>query len=219
MTKTIKFTSAFPEFQVPHPVPASRTVPEWYRKLPGTAEKTETVKKCVPILDALTSGYVITLPTDVYFNEDSKNFWYDSPVSINSDHHSIQTQGVDIDPGFDEQPHKWINFWKIETPKGYSCLFTHPLNRSDLPFKSFTGIVDTDRHPLVINFPFIMRKGFSGRIPAGTPIIQIIPFKRDEWKASVVDDKEYKEHPRAYEVDIPPYNWYKRNWWVRKSYR
>lgn len=214
----IKFTSCIPEINIPHPVPASRMVPEWYRKLPGSAEKVETVKKCVPVLDALTAGYMITLPVDVHFNNEKNSFWYDAPFQINSDHHAIQTQGVDIGPEFDQQPHKWLNQWRIETPKGYSCLFIHPLNRMDLPFRSFTGIVDTDRHPIIINFPFVMKKDFYGVIPAGTPIIQIIPFKRDEWSIDVVDDKPFKDHPEAHEVENPPFGWYKRKWWVRKTY-
>lgn len=218
MTKKITFTSCKPEYNIARPIPASRIVPDWYRKMPGVSDGTETVKKCVPVLDALTSGYVITLPTDVYFDSNNNSFWSDSPFALNSDHHKIQTQSVEIDPDFDDQPHKWINLWQIKTPKGYSCLFTHPINRTELPFRSFTGIVDTDKHPVIINFPFIMRKGFSGRIPAGTPIIQIIPFKRDDWKSEVVDNMEYKEDPRAIEVDLPPYNWYKRNFWSRKLY-
>lgn len=217
-TQKIKFTSCVPEINIPHPVPASRMVPEWYRRLPGSAEKVETVKKCVPVLDALTSGYMITLPVDVHFNNETKQFWYEAPFQINSDHYSVQTQGVEIGDEFDQQPHKWINQWRIETPKGYSCLFVHPLNRMDLPFRSFTGIVDTDRHPIIINFPFVMKKDFYGRIPAGTPIIQIIPFKRDDWSIDVVDNKPFKDHPEAHEVENPPFGWYKRKWWTRKIY-
>lgn len=216
--KKIKFTSWLPELDIPRPVPASKLVPNWYRKLPGAAEKVETVKKCVPVLDALTSGYMITLPVDVHFNEETKRFWHDSPLDINSDHFAIQTQGVEIGDEFDTQPHKWINNWLIQTPKGYSCLFVHPLNRMDLPFRSFTGVVDTDRHPIIINFPFVMKKNFSGVIPAGTPIIQIIPFKRDKWSSEVIDDKPWKQHPEAHEVENPPFNWYKRKWWTRKVY-
>jgi hypothetical protein len=216
--KIIKFTSSSPEIQLPHPTPTSRMVPEWFRKLPGAADKVETVKKCVPFLDALTSGYVITLPVDVHFDNENNRFTYDSPFEINSDHIKSQTQGVDVGPEFDDQPHKWINKWKIETPKGYSCLFIHPLNRLDLPFRSFTGIVDTDRHPLVINFPFVMKKDFYGVIPAGTPIIQIIPFKRDNWISKIIDNKPFKPHPEAHEVENPPFSWYKRKWWSRKIY-
>jgi len=207
-----------PDKDVPHPVPSSKLVPEWYRKLLGATDKVETVKKCVPVLDALTSGYMIVLPVDVHFNGEDRTFWHSAPFKINSNHYKSQTHGVDIGSEFDDQPHKWINQWLIKTPKGHSCLFIHPLNRIDLPFRSFTGVVDTDKHPLVVNFPFVMKKNFSGVIPAGTPIIQIIPFKRDDWSMSVTDDKEFKNHPEAHEVENPPFNWYKRRWWTRKLY-
>lgn len=217
-SKKIKFISSQPEFKISPPVPASRVVPEWYRTMPGSREQVETVKKCIPFLDALTSGYVITLDADVYWNEETQTFHSESPIQMQSDHMISQTQDIVIDERFDPQPHKWINHWEVQTPKGYSCLFIHPLDRLDLPFYSLTGVVDTDRHPLVVNFPFLFKKGFSGVIPKGTPIIQVIPFKRDNWKSEISDDKPYDREELEYKVQNPPFAWYKRNWWTKKSY-
>jgi len=219
MTKKIKFISEKPEYNIEHPVPASRLVPEWYRKMPGEKDRIETVKKCIPFLDALTSGYAITLPVDVYYNDEAKKFMYNSPFKIESDHVPSQTEDVEIDDSYDTIPHKWLNNWKIETPKGYSCLFIHPLDRMDLPFYSFSGIVDTDRHPVIINFPFVIKKGFNGVIPKGTPIIQIIPFKRESWESKVIDDIEYNEPVDQFKIMNPPFNTYKRNWWTKKSFK
>lgn len=217
-TKKIKFISSHPEFKLSPPIPSSRLVPEWYRTMPGSRNNIETVKKCIPFLDALTSGYMITLDADVYWNEETKKFHSESPIDMQSDHDISQIQDVEIDDRFDTQPHKWINHWEIKTPKGYSCLFIHPLDRLDLPFYSITGIVDTDKHPLVINFPFLFKKGFSGVIPKGTPIIQVIPFKRDNWKSEISDDKPYDRDEIEYKAQNPPFGWYKRNWWTKKSY-
>lgn len=219
MSKKIKFTSTYPHYKIDHPVPASRIIPEWYRKMPGTRDRVETVKKCIPFLDALTSGYFITLSTDVFYNDEAKKFIHNSPFEIESDHMLIQTQDVEINDSYEAQPHKWLNQWKIETPKGYSCLFIHPLDRTDLPFYSFSGVVDTDKHPVVINFPFVIKKGFSGVIPKGTPIIQIIPFKRDSWESKVIDDKEYAPPADEFKIMNPPFNTYKRNWWTKKSFK
>lgn len=216
--KKIKFQTTAADFDIAKPVPSSRLVPEWYRKMGGTQEKIHSVKKCVPFLDALTGGYIITLPVDVTWSKERQEFLVEhTNLDVVSRHHDSQVDGMDIPPGFSPIPHKWINQWFIKTPKGYSTLFIHPLNRPELPFHSFTGIVDTDKHPVVINFPFIMREDFDGVIPAGTPLIQLLPFKRDDWEADIDETHSYY-YPKMYEVEMPPFAWYKRKWWSRKRY-
>lgn len=218
MKKKIKFHSERTDLALLKPLPASRFIPEWYRKMPGVDGGVETVKKCIPVLDALTSGYVIQLSADVWWDRESKVFISQSEEKVNSDHDALQTKYVELAPGFDSQPHKWINNWHIKTPKGYSTLFIHPLNRDDLPFKSFTGVVDTDTHPLPVNFPFVLRDDFEGLIPAGTPIIQVIPFKRDDWDSVVIDTGDSYKYPHAIDNMNPPFNWYKRKFWTKKVY-
>jgi hypothetical protein len=219
MKNKIVFTSIAPQFNLPHPVPASKIVPEWWRKAPGVTDGSETMKKCVPILDSLTSGYVITLGVDVFKRKGEEKFSVDSQIPIVTQHLKVQTSFFPTHKIYDEQPYKWTNHWEIKTPKGYSCLFIHPLNSPQLPFHSFSGVVDTDTHPVAINFPFVIEKDFDGVIPAGTPIIQIIPFKRDSWESKVIDDKDHVEIPRFFEVFNPPYSWYKRTSWSKKVYR
>jgi hypothetical protein len=82
---------------------------------------------------------------------------------------------------------KFHNFWTIEAPEGYSVLFTHPVNRRDLPFTSLTGLVDCDRYiDNHIHFPAHWHdKSFNGTLPKGTPVAQCIPVKRDSWTATV----------------------------------
>ena len=75
----------------------------------------------------------------------------------------------------------------IKTPPGYSVLFTHPMNWHYLPFYSLSGVVDTDTYTMPVLFPFMMKNNFEGIIPKGTPVIQIIPFKRDDWKSNIYD--------------------------------
>lgn len=218
-SKKIKFFSNDTSLDILKPFPASRYIPDWYRTMQGVKGTIETVKKCIPVLDALTAGYIIPLPVDVTWEPNSKKFLSDAKFLVNSDHMIEQTDNIVISSEYDSQPHKWINNWFIKTPKGYSTLFIHPLNRDDLPFHSFSGIVDTDRHPLIINFPFVLRKDFTGTIPAGTPLIQAIPFKRDDWDSEVNDQGKSYEYSKEYEVFSPPFAWYKRNWWTRKLYR
>jgi hypothetical protein len=78
---------------------------------------------------------------------------------------------------------KFHNLWTIEAPEGYAVLFTHPLNRVDLPFTTLTGIVDCDRyHDNWIHFPARWNDpNFSGVLPKGTPVAQCVPVKRESW--------------------------------------
>lgn len=216
--KKIQFRSDKTILDILKPIPTSKAVPEWYRKMDGSHDGVPSVKKCVPVVDAITTGYVIPLPFDVKWDENEGKFFSQGKFDINSDHFPSQTQDIPMPAEFDPQPHKWINSWYVKTPPGYSTLFVHPLNRVDLPFFSFSGVVDTDRHPLVVNFPFVWKKDFKGTLPAGTPIIQAIPFKRDDWESQVIDTGESYSYPLQFEVEQPPFAWYKRKWWNRKRY-
>lgn len=217
--KKIFFQSDSVQFDIPKPEPTSRSMPDWYRKMEGVSQsRINTVKKCVPVLDALTAGYTIPLPADVVVDKETKNFRTQSKVKLVSMHNPEQTIGVPLPEGFHPQPYKWENHWYIKTPKGYSTLFIHPLNRQDLPFYSFSGIVDTDKHPLIINFPFVIKDDFDGTIPAGTPLIQAIPFKRDDWESDIHDTTKSYHYPLNGENELPPFAWYKRKFWKRKLY-
>lgn len=219
--KKIEFRPRNPQYDILQPKPASLYIPEWYKQTPQVNEKTLTAKKCVPMLDALTAGYIIPLPVDVYWdeNKDGRKWQVDAKTEIVSEHLKVQTELFDIDDSYDSQPYKWVSQWHITTPKGYSTLFVHPNNRTELPFHSFTGFVDTDKHPVIVNFPFVIKKGFSGTIPAGTPMIQAIPIKREDWQMEMKDMHTPHTYLKEYEVFSPPFGWYKRNFWSKKRYQ
>ena len=58
---------------------------------------------------------------------------------------------------------------------------------------------------------------FRGLIPAGTPLAQVIPFKRDIWKSYVGYDKKeiYKQERQLYSVFFDAY---KKMFWDKKQY-
>jgi hypothetical protein len=93
------------------------------------------------------------------------------------------------------------------------------MNQIDLPFYSLGAVVDTDSHPVPVNFPFFVKKNFTGLLPAGTPIIQAIPFKREDWEMSI-DEAKPGYIPMDFENSRmnPPFNYYKRKYWKRKRY-
>jgi hypothetical protein len=215
--KKIKFYSNAKEYDLPEPSPSSKRIPGWYREQDGVINGMETIKKCIPVLDGFLSGYTITSHSDVFFNKNG--VVSNSELSIVETHDKSQIANFNVPAEYNDQPFKWINYFTLKTPRGYSTLFIHPMNQIDLPFYSLGGIVDTDKHPVPVNFPFFIKKDFEGIIRGNTPIIQAIPFKREDWKMSLDEAK-----PGMVPIDFensrlnPPFNYYKRKFWTRKKF-
>lgn len=230
LKKDIEFTliDSNLESAAEFPTPAIKNLPDWYKNMPpyiGEKQSIDqgnanlTLKKCVPVLDALSSGYIIKTWTDINFSSNSVT-WSVNNVDITAvEGHSIdQIPGYPISSSYKNNVYKWINPWHIKTPKGYSTLFVTPVGHH-LPFKIIEGVVDTDTFPLTINFPFFLNKNFEGIIPYGTPMVQLIPFKRDYFQS-----KKGKYNNDDYQKNISLHNRtfvnkYKKNWWTRKEYK
>jgi hypothetical protein len=170
------------------PVPAKSYLPDWFRKLPAVDErklsKTDTgltVKRCMPFLDAMAEGWIIPLAATVRLEiaEGGKRVeaGWDFDRTLVSNHGAHQVAG---NPWGGVPPRKFHNFWTIVTPPGWSCLFVSPLNRPNGIFEVVAGIVDTDTYRAPIHFPFFAT-GPDGLhvIDKGSPIIQVIPFRRN----------------------------------------
>ena len=211
------------------PVPAKKYLPNWYKcmdlyvdKEASGIEKHElTLKSCQPFLDSISSGYYILLNSDVVVSLDKNGnhvIEWKTDTEIVSTHLESQVKGIDISNEYRKFPFKWNNFFVIKTPKNYSTLFTHPLGINDLPFYSLPGVVDTDKFNLPINFPFFIKKDFQGIIKRGTPIIQVIPFKRDAWYMEMGKiDENIEAKQTIFLSNIK--NYYKNFFWSRKEYR
>jgi len=183
---------------LPRPIPAVLGLPEWFKALPQKAfnpsmgEETPTLKKCPPFIDAMTYGFLIPLAVDLEVRDGEFSWNFELPEGLVSEyshspidfHDPSQAAGT---PFFDEDRFiiKFNNFWTIEAPPGYSLLFTHPVNRRDLPFTTLTGLVDCDTFNLSpVHFPARWHDaGFSGVLPKGTPVAQCLPVKREVWNA------------------------------------
>ena len=241
--KNIEFypASQFTKDMLSYPEPATKSVPEWYKKMPQyldgdtkpgiftRAIKTvsnSTIKGCTPFLDAFTTGYVYKNPVDVEVRRDKITgeflFRWKTPGDFMSDHTESQTEYVPAAFGGDKHVYKWNNSFVIKTPPGYSTLFTHPLNRNDLPFRTLSGVVETDTYDIPILFPFQfldIPDGGDGPyiIPEGTPLCQFLPFKRDDWKSkncdTVVDSQK-----NLFNLNKTINKPYKNKFWVRKRY-
>jgi hypothetical protein len=182
---------------VPYPVPAKLVIPEWYKEsksfFNGNTMSFDqnnylvesTIKKCIPLLDVLTSGYVQTSWSDIYIEEkeESLAYYIASGPDLMRERPRIAFQKMPIPDGYHNYFFTWERPWGIKTPPGYSTLITTPMYREDLPFRCVSGIIDTDSHHLYGGVTFFIKKGFTGTIPVGTPLFQMLPFKRDNWKS------------------------------------
>jgi hypothetical protein len=209
-------------------ISAKTLIPKWFKDtapLFGNEmtflEKRTTFKTCVPFTESFTTGYLITLPGDVICEDNEINgftfSWGHADLTILS-HRNDKSMGKFPWPSdFESRAFAWRFNTTMSIPSGYSLLITHPLNRVDLPFQTLSGVVDNfDLYDG--DLPFLLKKGFRGLIPMGTPIAQILPFKRENWK-SVKDKSIVKqaELNRRYSTSVFR-GWYKNNIWKRKTY-
>ena len=199
-----------------NPEPAKKHIPEWYKKMQKEMIKTYTdpingiqsgmsIKGCPPVLDYLRTGYIIPTYTDITVVESGlspeqgpKHQIHTSLVDWKTiDHHAPdQTKGSTLG---DKNVYKLISPWHIETPVGYSCLFLKPQFSDTKGIDIIPAIVDTDVYHN-INFPFTLNITEEGEhfIPKGTPVVHVIPFKRENWKASspILSDDTFVAHTR-----------------------
>lgn len=182
---TIKFTDVtdlVPD--IFRPVPAKLHIPEWLKHLPPYIQNDKgTAKRCLPMMDAVMSGYVILLDQDIKVTRRDGLPYYEWQNGKAIDWHPVEQANTHAK--IDRVPiPKVISPWAIETPPGYSCLFTQPMNQDRAIIRIFDGIVDTDTYHNPVNFPFMLiDPEWIGVLPAGMPIAQIIPFKREDWVA------------------------------------
>lgn len=219
------------------PQPTSKNLPEWYKKQepyigmkrrPSAGAKNEkpttpaTIKKCMPVQDVLTAGYYLYLHVDLYITmeDDGTHFfewasqnaidWH--PRTQFSEYYAVQDKPINRLP-------KLMNPWLIKTPPGTSSLFIPPVHRENI-ISIMPGIVDTDTYNAAINFPFTTKENFDGLIPAGTPIVQVIPFQRDTWEMEIGGEVERdKATSDLLKISTTFFDRYKSFFWHKKEFK
>ncbi len=233
MKNTISFIPASEEVEkyVSPPVPTKTVVPDWYKRADtdylknpifddnGSLYNT-TIKQCVPFLDSMTAGYVQKTWCDIYINPVGESVEYSfsttpKPIGMRPKTHIKYFEGEFYPIEF-----YWEVPWQPKVPKGYSVLSVHPLNRTDLPFTTLSGLVDSDGyyHGPFGNMPFYVKAGFRGIIPAGTPMFQYIPIKRESWQSVAEPFSSEQVEKRLRQQRSKFWGFYKENFWARKEY-
>jgi hypothetical protein len=208
---------------IAEPRPAKTVLPEWFRKIApidlehvGARNNGITIKRCMPFLDALSTGWILPLAAEVRLEIKDGGKTVDSGWEFDrtmvSNHSPQQIAGH---PNTPRPPLKFHNYWAVRTPPGWSCLFVPPLNRSNGVFETVAGIVDTDTYSAYIHFPFFAI-GLDGVhvIEKGTPLVQIFPFCRADAaidsEVRAETEEEGRERESVFRNTIAGTGWYRK---------
>jgi hypothetical protein len=175
---------------IPAPEPASKYIPQWYRNLdkyyiddnettnerPGIQQ--QTVKGCMPFLEALTLGWILPNMTEIHTKdvnqrvEIEKRWDYEYVLP----HPEIQLDVYGLDDN--ETIIKFQTPWYINAPKNTRLLITDPFNRKRTFLHAFSGVRHVDR--FLYNIFVLARYDISPNhdriIPDGYPLAQMIFF-------------------------------------------
>tara|TARA_R110000803_G_scaffold142653_1_gene208910 strand:- start:1926 stop:2657 length:732 start_codon:yes stop_codon:yes gene_type:complete len=222
-----------------HPIPIKNNIPDWFKKLKHTKESM-TIKGCMPFLDTLTSGYLLKMPVDYHIKHNIEfegkkcsgmqtgrggRNEYNLNYNGGDDYHATAQLGSSplVEKNKNQPFHKILNPWFIKTPPGYSTLFVPPLNNTDDRFSIIPGIVDTDTFKNNVNFPFTVNGDkyeiLETTISLGTPYVQLIPFKRDQWKMQIKERSIKKRRIEEFFAMKYVINNYKKIFWSKKSWK
>jgi hypothetical protein len=174
----------------------------------------------------MSTGYSLNTPCDIEFFKNSKE---EIDVKIeNIKYLSFVQRRLPMPQfthpeGYYQEHFAWFGEWQIKLPKGYSAIYSSPFNRYDLPFLNTSGIIDNDKVNLPGSYPFFIRKGFTGIIPAGTPYAQILPFKRENWISEIIEEEDANKLLEDVRLNANKYRKpnggiYKNKVWEQRTY-
>jgi len=219
-----------------NPSPSKRNIPKWFssanrfwvNELGDTAEhsfggKVLSFKACPALMDAFTLGYMLLTPCDIKFYKENGKIKHQTSIGYEDFcGERPRMQDFPVPEGYQDDHFHWYPNWMPALPKGYSAIYTSPFNRFDLPFITVSGVIDNDDMDTPGLMPFFIKNNFEGIIPAGTPYVQIIPFKREDWEMGLLlhDNKEIKDRhiEQANKFRIPEAGAYKKLVWKRKNF-
>jgi len=226
------------------PIPAVLNIPEWFKKLDHSIDK-KTIKGCMPFLDAISAGYILKMPQDFAIKHNVENDLkekgygqypslkscpYLEKTGLNVNYRNLETHNINqlknsplVEKNKNLAFHKILNPWIIKTPPGYSCLFTPIFNNQDDRFSPITGIVDTDSFNAEVNFPIVINGDkypvLDTVIKKGTPYVQVIPFKRENWEMVTKPISSQKLLLNKIKLHLKHLHNYKNAFWKKKKWK
>jgi len=180
--------------------------PSWFKKI---GKQGGSLRRCAGTIDFLSAGATLPLWTNYRFRPDNKGNWetgsddyFPSAVVGGKEMPVGSVSGFDysstgecpmtavrkIETG---QYPKIINPWRIETAPGWSTLMVPIYWEPNENYTVIPAIVHTDfYHQMNVVLNIIGDSQFTIRF--GTPMAQLIPFKRDsDFSEIVFNDESY----------------------------
>ena len=165
-----------------------------------------TMKYCPGVYDFTNYGYIVPAWQDFQFYvDDNGGIEWQVPPTINHidnirPHGQEQVDTCPIMESKDTSEYilKLVSPWFISTPKGTSIIICKPFYHYSNDFDVCPGVLDSDidraSNKMINAFIRFNVRNKIIHIKAGQPLLQLIPFKRTNWKLKHVEiDKNFKD--------------------------
>jgi len=221
----------------PKPESIQKHIPEWWKKQESYLNNDNgvyngnmllTVKKCQAVFDAMAAGYYLFCPMDLNIDATGERVKFEVANDVMefqkfllAHHLKEQISEYPIPPYFHNDVLRIHPMWLAKTEPGYSSLFIAPIHADHIPIRAIPGLIDTDEYPSDGYLSFFVEKGFKGVIKQGTPLLQVIPFKRDDWESEINKDKDSDLANRASQLSVRSVfqNGYRLKKWSKKTFK
>ena len=180
-----------------YPQPSRSEYPQWFKNMPLLTNGMKkynrggTVKRCPSFIEWFGQGYILKMWSDVVFKNDSKYWEWHTPDHLFAWDRHPANQFEDF------LPHDKVNIvykasspLKVVTPPGWSCYELPLLFDYNNDWQVMAGINGTDTFHEWNTTICLFGDKEEIFIPRGTPISQIVPFKRGSLKA---ENKHYNQ--------------------------
>jgi hypothetical protein len=220
------------------PVPTLKSIPKWYKKANRFVKKSDKEyligydnekifnwKACPIILDIMMTGYNLVTPCNIEFFLDEYGE-IDCKVEDQAYKNFARKRGFMPEFYYPEEYYSdhfvWMPDWGVKVPDGYSVLYVSPFNRYDLPIMTVPGIIDNDKLTVPGLFPFFVKKGWTGILPAGTPYAQLLPFLREDWQSEIIIQTSSQivnsNRENSVKYHVPGGGVYQKEVWTKRLY-
>jgi len=224
---TIKFKSHIGDYSIAAPVvTAGKIKADWMNRQPANKKFTA----CPGLQDYSSAGYIITAHCDYEIKANGSGVVVKVghnivPQNLANRFEALAFEHALVDGWAKIEKIKKTSLkiplpWFIEAKPGYSAYVLPALMHSDFLDKLFVypGVVDFDKYH-TINFVFSAIKECEFVIPAGTPILHILPFKREEMTAVCGKATAHETDKATFNFASRLNHYYTRYLHSKKSYK